>query len=143
MKSYSKTRGIVSIVIFAILFVLVIFTAANGWGYEHSGSLSDVKLGLDLRGGVSITYQAKGEETPDAQDMADTKMKLQKRVESYSTEAVVYQEGSNRLTIDIPGETDADAVLKELGTPGTLVFCTDYTDSCSSFTQERYDNIKI
>ena len=128
MKSYSKTRGIVSLVIFAILFVLVIYTAANGWGYEHSGSLSDVKLGLDLRGGVSITYQAKGEETPDAQDMADTKMKLQKRVEGYSTEAVVYQEGSNRLTIDIPGETDAEAVLQELGTPGTLIFCTDYTD---------------
>ena len=139
MKSYSKTRGIVSIVIFAILFVLVIFTAANGWGYEHSGSLSDVKLGLDLRGGVSITYQAKGEETPDSQDMADTKMKLQKRVESYSTEAVVYQEGSNRLTIDIPGETDADAVLKELGTPGTLVFCTDYTDIAGSTALDGND----
>lgn len=127
MKSYSKKRGIISLIVFAIILVLAVFTAARGWGYDNSGSLSDIKLGLDLRGGVSITYQAVGEE-PSAQDMADTIYKMQRRVEGYSTEAQVYQEGSNRITIDIPGETDANKVLSELGTPGTLIFCTDYTD---------------
>ena len=71
MKLYSKRRGAISLVIFALLFGFVLFTAIRGFDYEHYGSISDIKLGLDLRGGVSITYQAVGE-TPDQQDMDDT-----------------------------------------------------------------------
>ena len=40
--------------------------------------MDDIKLGLDLAGGVSITYQAK-EENPSAEDMSDTIYKLQQR----------------------------------------------------------------
>ena len=83
--------------------------------------MDDIKLGLDLAGGVSITYQAK-EENPSAEDMSDTIYKLQQRVESYSTEAEVYQEGDNRINIDIPGESDANEILTELGKPGSLAF---------------------
>ncbi len=39
--------------------------------------------------------------------MSDTVYKLQKRVEQYSTEAQVYQEGSDRINVEIPGVTDA------------------------------------
>ena len=53
--------------------------------------------------------------------MSDTKAKLEKRVQDYSTEAQVYFEGSDRITVDIPGATDANAVLQELGKPGTLI----------------------
>ena len=73
-----------------------------------------VKLGLDLAGGVSITYQAK-DENPSAEDMKDTIYKLQQRVQNYSTEAEVYQEGNDRINIDIPGVSDANAILAELG----------------------------
>ena len=83
-----------------------------------------VKLGLDLAGGVSITYQVKGDETPSAEDMSDTVYKLQKRVETYSTEAEVYQVGDNRISVEIPGVSDANSILEELGTPGTLEFKT-------------------
>ena len=77
---------------------------------------------LDLIwGGVSITYEAT-DKNPDQKDMDDTVYKLQKRAETYSTEAEVYQEGDNRITIEIPGVTDADAVLEELGKPGSLEF---------------------
>ena len=127
MKLYSKRRGAISLVIFALLFAFILFTAIRGFGYEYTGSMSDIKLGLDLRGGVSITYEAVGE-TPSQQDMDDTVRKMQDRAYSYSTEAQVYQEGADRVTIDIPGETDATKVLQELGTPGTLIFCTDTSD---------------
>ena len=83
--------------------------------------MNDIKLGLDLAGGVSITYQAK-EENPTAEDMSDTIYKLQQRVQNYSTEAEVYQEGSNRINVDIPGVSDANAILEELGKPGSLIF---------------------
>ena len=86
------------------------------------------KLGLDLAGGVSITYQVVGDEDPSSTDMNDTIAKLQKRVENYSTEAIVYQEGTDRINIEIPGENDATKVLQELGRPGALYFIAE-TDS--------------
>lgn len=95
---------------------------------EGDGSASDIKLGLDLAGGVSITYQVVGEEDPSATDMSDTIAKLQKRVENYSTEAIVYQEGTDRINIEIPGENDATRILQELGRPGALYFISE-TDS--------------
>ncbi len=93
-------------------------TDENGVTYYQDGG---IKLGLDLAGGVSITYRTV-EENPSAEDMADTQYKLQQRVQNYSSEAEVYQEGSNRINIDIPGVSDANQVLEELGKPGSLVF---------------------
>ena len=100
----------------ALLLVLVALAGFFGYGY-----MDDIKLGLDLAGGVSITYQAK-DENPSAEDMKDTIYKLQQRVQNYSTEAEVYQEGNDRINIDIPGVSDANAILAELGKPGSLVF---------------------
>ena len=138
MKLYSKRRGAISLVIFALFFGFVLFTAIRGFGYEYTGSISDIKLGLDLRGGVSITYQAVGE-TPSQQDMDDTVRKMQDRAYGYSTEAQVYQEGADRVTIDIPGESDADKVLGELGTPGTLIFCTNTNDIAGTTVMDGND----
>lgn len=104
-----------------ILKLLLMFIVVGAIGFCGYISMNDIKLGLDLAGGVSITYQAK-EENPSAEDMSDTIYKLQQRVQGYSTEAEVYQEGSNRINVDIPGVSDANAILKELGKPGSLMF---------------------
>lgn len=109
----SKVKGLLGVL--ALLFAVGLF---GFFGYD---TMDDIKLGLDLAGGVSITYQAV-EENPTAEEMSDTIYKLQQRVQNYSTEAEVYQEGSNRINIDIPGVSDANAVLEELGKPGSLVF---------------------
>ncbi len=127
MKIYSKKRGVISLILFLAVFALIAFMAVRGFGWDRVGSLSSIGLGLDLRGGVSITYEAT-RENPSPQDMADTIQKIQLRVADYSNEAQVYQEGANRVTIDIPGQTDANQVLAELGRPGTLIFCTDSAD---------------
>ncbi len=92
------------------------------------GQGNSIKLGLDLAGGVSIKYQATGEKAPSTEDMADTIYKLQQRVDGYSTEALVYQEGSDRINIEIPGVSDANEILEELGKPGSLYFISQ-TDS--------------
>ncbi len=86
------------------------------------GQGNSIKLGLDLAGGVSIKYHATGDEAPSSEDMADTIYKLQQRVDQYSTEAQVYQEGSDRINIEIPGVSDANEILEELGKPGSLYF---------------------
>ena len=90
-------------------------------GKTSKSGTGKIKLGLDLAGGVSITYQTV-EPNPSDEDMADTIYKLQQRVQNYSTEAEVYREGGNRINIDIPGVSDANAILNDLGKPGSLIF---------------------
>lgn len=116
-----KSRGIISLLVTAVLIVLLGYTAIWGVGEGGTGSAKNIKLGLDLAGGVSITYQVK-DDNPSSEDMADTIYKLQRRVEEYSTEAVVYQEGDDRINIEIPGVSDANQILEELGQPGSLYF---------------------
>lgn len=117
-----KRNGIITLVILLAVLAGGIYTSIFGLDSAGSGSAANIKQGLDLAGGVSITYQVVGEQEPSDEDMADTIYKLQKRVEGYSTEALVYKEGGNRINIEIPGVSDANAVLEELGKPGSLEF---------------------
>lgn len=119
-----KSRGIIVILILALFIGLVSYVAIEGIGSTHSGSAKNINLGLDLAGGVSITYEAK-DKNPTKEEMSDTIYKLQKRVDVYSTESEVYQEGSNRINVDIPGVTDANKILEELGKPGSIEFQTE------------------
>ncbi|MBQ8934195.1 MAG: protein translocase subunit SecDF, partial [Lachnospiraceae bacterium] len=122
MKKNGKLKAVIGLIVILAALVGLLFTAIVGVGAEKSGAASNIRLGLDLAGGVSITYQAVGEEKPSDEDMDDTVYKLQRRVESYSTEALVYREGDDRINIEIPGVTDANSILEELGRPGSLYF---------------------
>lgn len=121
MKNMKKSRGVIYLILVALLMGVLGVTSVFGLGKDKVGAAKNINLGLDLEGGVSITYQVKGD-TPSEEDMADTIYKLQKRVEQYSTEATVYQEGDDRISIEIPGVTDANKILDELGQPGSLYF---------------------
>lgn len=116
-----KRNGTVRLLLVFLAIVLMGLVAFVGIGSHHRGSAKNIKLGLDLAGGVSITYQTV-EENPTSQQMADTIYKLQRRVENYSKESAVYQEGSNRVNVDIPGVTDANQILEELGKAGSIQF---------------------
>lgn len=116
-----KNRGILVLVLTAIITGFLIFTSAVGFGPTGTGAAKNIKTGLDLSGGVSITYEA-SKDSPTEDEMADTIYKLQKRVENYSTEAQVYKEGENRIIVEIPGAKDANKILEELGKPGSLYF---------------------
>ena len=130
-----KRKGILSLIAIVALMALLGVTTTIGLGKGHSGAAKNINLGLDLEGGVSITYQVKGD-TPSDEDMADTIYKLQKRVEQYSTEASVYQEGDNRISIEIPGVTDANKILDELGQPGSLYFIAQTgSDGSENYTR--------
>ena len=120
-----KSRAAIFLALILIVSCLLGYVAYFGLGSGHKGSYRNIKLGLDLAGGASITYEAVGETAPSQEDMDDTKYKLQKRVEQYSTEATVYQEGTDRLNIEIPGISgvaETNAILEELGRPGSLYF---------------------
>lgn len=128
MKRLKKGQG--------IAWLVVLLACIVGFGYlafnivtatVNKDDKYKIRLGLDLAGGVSITYQAVGD-TPTTEELNDTVTKLQKRIEnelgseSATTEASVYPVGDDRITVEIPGVTDANALLKELGTPGSIYF---------------------
>ena len=143
----SKAAVILAVIIAAfagLAYYASIILSSTGIGEDMS-----IPLGLDLSGGVSITYQVV-DENPSAEDMSDTIYKLQKRVDSYSTEASVYQVGDDRITVEIPGVQDANQILEELGNPGSLefqmpdgiVFMTGdmVEDAQGATTTDRYGN---
>mgnify|MGYP000382293527 CR=1 FL=1 len=105
-----KSKGIVVLLLTAIITVFLCYTAGIGLGPTGTGAAKNIKTGLDLSGGVSITYPAKAS-NQSAEDMSDTVYKLQKRVEQYSTEATVNKEGSDRNAGNIPREKDAHQIL--------------------------------
>lgn len=132
----SKVKGVLQILLVLVLIAAFAFVAYRGIGSAHRGSAKNIRLGLDLKGGVSVTYQAyktdengtRTGEQPTDKDMSDTIYKMQKRVETLeSTEAAVYQEGNDRVTIDIPGVSNSKEILEELGKAGALYFIL-YTD---------------
>lgn len=128
-----KSRGIVIIVlILAFLAGMCYYSSTIIQSTSESQSNTDnkaesegIKLGLDLSGGVSITYGIVDED-PSATDISDTIAKLEERASSYTTEYSVYQVGDDRITVEIPGVYDANAVLEELGAPGSLYFIAHY-----------------
>lgn len=117
-----KSKGLIILLVFFLALAGITYIDIKGVDGNGSQSASDITLGLDLAGGVSITYQVVGEEEPDQTDINDTIDKLRQRVFEYNAEALVYQEGSDRISIEIPGVTDANAILEDLGKPGELYF---------------------
>ncbi len=127
-----KWQGILSLVIIVAIIAGLGFyatTIVTGTKEQNDNSL---KLGLDLAGGVSITYQAVGSYSDE--EMDDTVYKLQQRVDSElgensSTEGTVYRVGSDRIAVEVPGVKDANELLEQLGSPGDLYFIRHLNDN--------------
>ncbi len=116
-----KKKSLLGLIVVIAAIALSGYVAMAGIGEGHKGSVANIRLGLDLAGGVSITYQTT-EDNPTVEAMNDTVFKMQKRAENYSTEAVVYKEGDNRINVDIPNVKDANEVLEGLGKAGSIEF---------------------
>lgn len=140
----SKVKGILQILLVVVLIAAFGFVAYRGIGSAHRGSAENIRLGLDLQGGVSVTYEA-NKANPTETEMTDTVYKLQKRVEDVSTEASVYQEGANRITVDIPGVSNAAEILEKLGRAGSLQFIlyANLTDKDGNANPEEGEEVKF
>ena len=120
----TKRKAVINLIIFFLLLAGGIYMAIAGVGQNESGKTANVPLGLDLQGGLSVTYEIQ-DEKPTSDEIKATVDKLQRRVDAYSSEGEVYQEGDDRITVEIPLNTekvDAHDVLDQLGQPGQLLF---------------------
>ena len=139
-KTMSKAKSITCFI--ACLVLIVVAGAIVMWGIPKKvpgigdrGKASYITQGLDLKGGTSITYQV--EKGASAHDISDTRAKLEKRVQSkFSSEATAYTEGTDRITVDIPGAYDADKAIEELGKPGKMYFTTKAEDGYEPTKEE-------
>lgn len=135
----TKRNSVLVLLVFVLALALGTYTTIAGLGSEKVGTAKNIILGLDLAGGVSITYEIE-EENPTQQEIDDTIDRLQQRADTYSTDSNVYKEGSNRISIEIPGVTDANKILEDMGKPGALEFLD--TDNYAKFISgEEYEAV--
>jgi len=150
MKKMTKAKARVLLAL--SLVVVVLLGLLVGFGVPNVGPLSKwngtgkagfIKRGLDLEGGVSVTYEVSKEKNGDfsREDVDNTRKKLELRVQDFSTEATAYLEGEDRITVEIPGETDADKVIESLGKPGSLYFCTLLEEGAEP--QSGHEKVKV
>ena len=139
-----KNKAITIVILILALLVGLCAYSVNVLQSTQNNGKNSLILGLDLSGGVSITYQIVTE-NPSETDIEDTIAKMEERAENYSTEYAVYKVGDDRITVEIPGVFDANAVLEELGSPGALYFITEQNkngDLNYSYNSE-IDNYKL
>lgn len=135
-----KRKGLLQIILVIAVIIFCGYTTLVGLTKHHTGSAQNIRLGLDLAGGVSITYETV-KDNPTQTEMNDTIRKMQKRAEVYSTESSVVQEGNNRVVIDIPGAEDADEVLKAMGKAGALEFVAEDDITFDDNGKPKYDKV--
>ena len=134
----ARRNAVLYLLIFLAIAAGAVYAIMYGIGRERTGRAAEIPLGLDLQGGVSVTYQIEEKDATDA-EIATTIDKLQKRVDTYSPDGEVYKAGSNRITVEIPLDTskyDPNEILDSLGRPGKLEFIDTTNMTLKSNGQE-------
>ncbi|MGN0367749.1 MAG: protein translocase subunit SecD [Wujia sp.] len=144
----AKTKSVFKLLVFLLLLAGGIYMAAAGVGKGQSGKMSNIPLGLDLQGGLSVTYEIQNDK-PTTDEINATIDKLQRRVDEYSSEGEVYQQGDDRIAVEIPVDTskyDPHEILDELGQPGQLYFMDEanysiWSDNQTNGTDNEFEAI--
>jgi preprotein translocase subunit SecD len=131
-------------IIFLIMVVVFIFAAAIVFPMDN-GMLFNrpVKLGLDLKGGVHIVYQAdlsKIAEAERATAMDADVTAITSRVDVFGvTNPIVQKQGTDRILVQLPGIADVDKAKAVIGQTAILEFgekATDDNDPDIKWTNE-------
>lgn len=117
-----KTKGRLMLLMMIVIALGLSAITYYGIGEDKRFSVSDIKQGLDLSGGVDIVYEADKEDITD-EEMAAAISLLQGRLDWNGwSEAEAAQEGTNRIRVQIPGIADAEDAIQEIGQTAQLAF---------------------
>lgn len=122
-----------------VAFVLIVVVSLGVMAFTSPSIVNNIRLGLDLKGGFEILYEASpleegGKVTSDA--LTQTAKSLEKRINAQGTsEPEITTEGTNRIRVKIADVQDEEAVRQKLKEPAVLTFrssdgCKDATDYC-------------
>ncbi|MDR1293161.1 MAG: protein translocase subunit SecD [Clostridiales Family XIII bacterium] len=125
------------VVAVAVTALIVVIWAATLYGVGPIGPISkDIKLGLDIKGGVYVVMEAQTDESdPQALErlMQQTQSVIENRVNEMGlSEPIVTIEGDNRIRVELPGAEDADEAIETIGKTAQLRFLlADGSDALS------------
>ena len=141
-KMSRKTAAIISLSVALVVTVLAGLLALNGMPLDSRGLYrllpwvpspgnwpDSVSLGLDLKGGVYVEYEASlsneqqaGEADYASLMEATQKVMIERLSDKGFAEATVTQIGNTGIRVEIPDVQDPQAVLDLIGTPAKLEF---------------------
>ena len=115
-----------SLILTAIL--LIVFVSINGLNlgsYKIDPIQDSVKLGLDIKGGVVVVYEAqtdkRGAELQKTMNQVQSVMS--KRIDEFGlTEPNITIQGEDRIRIELPGVKNTQEALKVIGDTAQLEF---------------------
>jgi len=117
-----KNRGILTIALLCAFTAVLGVISFVGIGPSQILGVGNISLGLDLRGGVTILYEA-DIENPSAEDMNAANNLLRRRLDERAyTEATTGREGSRQIRVNIPGVEDPERAVAEIGRTALLTF---------------------
>lgn len=130
MKNNKKKRSIFYLALIVVVTVLVGVVQITGMPlltpWEIVPVVGEIKLGLDLQGGMRVVYQADFTEleVEDKDASIDSAMEvLRTRLDSAGyTEATITKQGSDQIVVEVPGVGDADELSDVLMAPAVLEF---------------------
>lgn len=109
-----------------VSFILVVLVTVGVMAYTSPGLLKDIRLGLDLKGGFEILYEAQPLEAGQAvtrESLTQTAKSLEQRANALGTsEPEVTTEGTNRIRLRLAGVTDEVEVRSKMKEPAELTF---------------------
>ncbi len=121
-KANNKGENIALLIAILLVITTVVGIAGFGIGADQLLGIQSIDLGLDLRGGVTILYEAKID-NPTVEDMEAAQAMIQTRLDKENyTEAEVFIEGTKRLRVDIPGVEDPQQAIESIGAAAMLRF---------------------
>jgi preprotein translocase subunit SecD len=115
---------------YLLIFILIIL----GFGIWATFPLGSAKfgrkgltLGLDLKGGSHLVYEAdlsqKDPSESDEDAMQGVVSKIERRVNAYGvTEPIIQQQGRDRILVQLPGVKDVNEAIKLIGQTAELDF---------------------
>ncbi len=119
--------GRFALVIGAIVVSLLLIFAPWQPPQERPCTVREIRLGLDLCGGVTLTLEAQipeGTSLDDRQKIMDRSISvLETRVNVLGvTEPIITQAGDTRIVVQLPGTTDPDQARQLVGSTALLEF---------------------
>lgn len=121
-KGNTKRKSIGLFTLMLVVITGVLGIAYLGIGEDNTLGIENIRLGLDLKGGVNIVYEA-AIPNPTKQDMDAALEMIQTRLDKENyTEAEASIEGNNRIRVDIPGVEDPQSAVGSIGAAAMLRF---------------------
>ncbi len=129
MTKKSAIKGIVLTALLLIIGVILAFCRFDipYTTSTYNGFINSIKMGLDVKGGVTAVYDAKLADENSEQDL-DTAIKSTiNRLEAILssrgyTEATITTQSGNRIRVEVPDVDDPQAVFDLIGHPAELGF---------------------